>query len=160
MGMTAVGLQLAEVDERVAGIEPGSVGDVVEYRALGKVGLPDGAVGVQHGAGLLHDLVAAEVVDPLEKRRGEESAGAVAHHHRCAPLSEELRQRGHHGWVGGDGLFRRGAGDQIDLDTDFHPGFYPVKVSADGAQRLTAVFHLIVFAGLEPNLDHGAASFP
>ena len=133
---------------------------MVEYRALGKVGLPDGAVGVQHGAGLLHDLVAAGVVDPLEERRGEEPAGAVAHHHRRAPRPEELRQRGHHGRVGGDGLLRRGAGDQIDLDADFHPGFYPLEVSADGAQRLAAVFHIIVFAGLEPNLDHGAASFP
>ena len=134
----AVGLELAEVDDGVAVGKPLGISKLVEHRALGKVGIYRGAVEIEGRPRLLDHFVAAQVVDPLQKGRGEEPAGAVAHHHLCTPGDEQLRERRHQQWVGGDGLLRRRAGDQIDLDGDFHARRHPGEVAAGGLQGALA----------------------
>ena len=62
------------------------------------------------------------------------------------------------GGGGGDGLLRRSAGYQIDLDPDGHAGLYPAEIPADGLQRRPAVVPLIIRARPEPYFRHGGPS--
>ena len=131
----------------------------MEHRALGEVGLADFTVGVQRGPGLLHGLIAAEVVDPLEKNAGAKRPPGLSPTTTDAPrsISSSVSAATNAGWVV-DGLLRRSAGYQIDLDPDGHAGLYPAEIPADGLQRRPAVVPLIIRARPEPYFRHGGPS--
>lgn len=82
----AVRFQLAEVNDRVRVVEPAGVGERPGLHGLRGVRLGLRGVEIERGPGLFALPQAADVVDAVQVRSGEESAGAVAQHDGCATL--------------------------------------------------------------------------
>ena len=78
--------QLAEVNYRVRVVEPAGVGERPGLHGLRGVRLGLRGVKIERGPDLFALPQAADVVDAVQVRSGEESAGAVAQHDGCAAL--------------------------------------------------------------------------
>ena len=127
-----MGLQLAEIDDGVAVIEPGGVLERFCLLCVFKVGGFLGKVPVEPHAGALQVEQARGPVDAAQGRFVVEPARAVAEDDLGAALAQELAQSRQQARMRRDCVVRRVGGDEICFDAHRHAWAQPGK----GVQRL------------------------
>ena len=122
----AVGLQLAEVDDRVAGIQPGGIGEALQHVSLGEVGIRHAEIAVQLRPRRLAGRKSRRAVHVVHEGRGVDSSGGVADDDTGTPLTEHLGQSAEQGGMSGGALLGLHGRHQIGLDAHHHALPHPI----------------------------------
>ena len=152
----AVGLELAEVDDRVGSVEIGGIGEFLCADGLRErsVALREVLIELRtDGFAVMH---AADVIHVVQVRGRIESAGAVSEKDACAAFPQHFRQLAKKHWVRRGRLLRLHGRDEVDLDDNVHALFDPVEPTKRGErlrERSSAFFRVIAFAGNNRNID-------
>ena len=152
----AVGLELAEVDDRVGSVEIGGIGEFLCADGLRERSVALREVLIELRAGGFAVMHAADVIYVVQVRGRIESAGAVSEKDACAAFPQHFRQLAKKHWVRRGRLLRLHGRDKVDLDDNVHALFDPVEPTKRGErlrERSSAFFRVIAFAGNNRNID-------
>ncbi len=126
-GHHPVGLELAQVDDRVRITQPCGILELAAHLSLREMCLPLPEILVEPPTRLFRRPHAGGGVHPVHVGGVIQPSGAVPHHHVRPPRPQQFHQGAEKPGVGGNCLFRLGKGYQIHFDGNFHSRAHPIQ---------------------------------